>query len=258
MDTWLGPYIVHKANTKHGYILKTMKGTIMPKVIHGNRMKIYKVPDILFRPTLTTKAIMNHNSHTSDQLNTWVNPDDDQTNQDIQQFMLLLNDQENFNMDSNPNIPFVNQGNHQEILTSNNTSDILNLLEIDEMNTTNQPSVPAIATETEQLNIINKKVAQPTQEFENPLALPIEVINEFQLLAIYEEIHLNIKDYRRKAAKALINTIKQDSALQDLCCHNNRKRGLEAILRANNIDPNMMLSRTPFERVFTKEWRENL
>ena len=249
MDTWLGPYIVHKANTKHGYILKTMKGTIMPKVVHGNRMKIYKVPDVLFRPTLTAKSIMNNNNYTSDYLTAWINSDDNnQTNQDIQQLMLLLNDHENINTGNNVDTPIINQEDQQELLAS-----IITPETVHQMGAILHPSFP-LTTETEQPNGINEMV-QVTQTNEVNLALPAEVINELQLLAIYEEIHTNIKRYRRETAETLVNIIKQNTVLQDMCSHNNRKKGLETILRANKIDPNMILSRTPFERTFTKAWR---
>ncbi|KAG2217660.1 hypothetical protein INT45_000790 [Circinella minor] len=192
---------------------------------------------------------MNNNNYTSDHLTAWINSDDNnQTNQDIQQLMLLLNDHENINIGNNVDTPIINQEDQQELLAS-----IITPETVHQMGAILHPSFP-LTTETEQPNGINE-MAQTTQANEVNLALPAEVINEFQLLAVYEEIHTNIKRYRREAAETLVNIIKQDTGLQDMCSHNNRKKGLETILRANKIDPNMILSRTPFERAFTKAWR---
>ncbi|KAG2216804.1 hypothetical protein INT45_013816 [Circinella minor] len=63
-ETWLGPYIVHKANQRSGYQLKTLKGVMLNGITHGNRMRIYRLPDVQFQPSLSSSKKM------SDQLNT--------------------------------------------------------------------------------------------------------------------------------------------------------------------------------------------
>ncbi|KAG2224753.1 hypothetical protein INT45_005277 [Circinella minor] len=63
-ETWLGPYIVHKANQRGGYQLKTLKGVMLNGITHGNRMRIYRLPDVQFQPSLSSSKKM------PDQLNT--------------------------------------------------------------------------------------------------------------------------------------------------------------------------------------------
>ena len=53
VDKWLGPYYIHKDNGDSTYQIKTPQGKILNKPIHGSQMKIYNVPQILFRPTYT-------------------------------------------------------------------------------------------------------------------------------------------------------------------------------------------------------------
>ncbi|KAG2213280.1 hypothetical protein INT45_009681 [Circinella minor] len=211
----------------------------MPKVVHGNRMKIYKVPDVLFRPTLTTKVTMNNDNYTPpNPLTTWIDSiDNSQNNHELQQLMLLLNDHETNHIDNGTNIQ---EGQSRETSKTISTNNTFNILELAPQETLFQPNVHPIS-EIEQV-LGNNEEVQPSQEYNEKLKLPAEIINELQLLMMYEEIHTNIMEYRKKAVIALINTIKQDNVLQKVCKRNNRMNGVEAILKANNLPKQHSLS----------------
>ena len=55
-QTWLGPYIVDSVNDNAGYKLKTLQGVKLKDTIHGNRLWIYKVPDVKFQPTYSVTS----------------------------------------------------------------------------------------------------------------------------------------------------------------------------------------------------------
>ncbi|KAG2216598.1 hypothetical protein INT45_001986 [Circinella minor] len=228
-----------------------MKGSIMPKVVHGNRMEIYKVPDVLFHPTLTTKVTMNYDNYTPNLLTTWIDSaDNSQNNHELQQLMLLLNDHETSHIDNGTNIQ---EGQSRETSKTISTNNTFNILELAPQEILSQLNVHFIS-EIEQV-LGNNEEVQPLQEYNEKLKFPAEIINELQLLMMYKEIHTNIMEYRKKAATALINTIKQDNVLQKVCKYNSRMNGVETILKANNVNPNIIHSRTPFRRIFAQEWK---
>jgi hypothetical protein len=49
-DHFEGPYFVHQTFNNSTYLLKTQTGTILPKHIHGNKLKIYKKPLVSYDP----------------------------------------------------------------------------------------------------------------------------------------------------------------------------------------------------------------
>ncbi|KAI8340954.1 hypothetical protein BD560DRAFT_439868 [Blakeslea trispora] len=51
-DRYNGPYYVHNAYDNSTYELKTPNETILPRRVHGNKLKIYKKPHISFNPLL--------------------------------------------------------------------------------------------------------------------------------------------------------------------------------------------------------------
>ena len=53
VDKWLGPFYVHKNYGNSTYHLKTKEGKLLRRAVHGNRLKIYNVPEIFFRPTFS-------------------------------------------------------------------------------------------------------------------------------------------------------------------------------------------------------------
>ncbi|KAI7846994.1 hypothetical protein BDC45DRAFT_542327 [Circinella umbellata] len=164
--------------------------------------------------------------------------------------MLLLNDHETSHIDNDTNIQ---EGQSDETLMPTSTNDTFDTLELTLQEMSSQPNLHLVS-EIEQV-LRNNGGVQPSQEYNEKLKLPAEIINELQLLMMYEEIHTNIIKYRKKAALALINTIKQDSALQKVCKRNNRMNRVEAILEANNVNPSIIRSKTPFRRIFAQEWK---
>ncbi|KAI7846963.1 hypothetical protein BDC45DRAFT_542353 [Circinella umbellata] len=156
--------------------------------------------------------------------------------------MLSLNDHETSHVDTDARIQ---EDQQHETLDSNGATDTLNILEvIDPLETISQPNSYPIS-EIEQL-LGNNEDVQAQQENNEELQLPAEIVNELQLLMKKGGYSPNY-----------CNTINQDDSLQKVCNHNNRVNRVETILKANNINPNIIQSRTPFRRIFAQEWKLN-
>ncbi|KAI8327162.1 hypothetical protein EDC96DRAFT_549823 [Choanephora cucurbitarum] len=53
-DRYTGPYIVQQGFNNGTYLLKTTQGQVLPRHVHGNKLKIYKSPNLQTNGFLST------------------------------------------------------------------------------------------------------------------------------------------------------------------------------------------------------------
>ncbi|KAJ8651966.1 hypothetical protein O0I10_012456 [Lichtheimia ornata] len=77
---WDGPYIIHKVKRRGTYILKTLNGDTLPGPVHGNRMKIYRLPHTECRTMQHHASIFPETQDNANQITSSSSDDNDHSN----------------------------------------------------------------------------------------------------------------------------------------------------------------------------------